>query len=372
MPMLRSAHATTPSPQPSARGLWWAYIGAVLAVGTLQGLAELQPYLAQGGRHAWEPFLWELSSVICTGLLGLAVYRWHVAGLQRPRLLQIARHGMGALAYMLLHVGGMFGLRFAVYALAGVNYEPGRASEILAYEAGKDLASYGFMLTICHGLWLYFGAQRRQQEMERLRAELAEARLSRLAEQIQPHFLFNTLNLISSLMYEDVARADRILCELATLLRQALTAQQAGSHSLGQELTLVEPYLSIMQARFGERLAISVEVTAEARACLIPALLLISPVENAVKHDVALSSAPVSLRLRGWVEAGLLHLSVANSGTAPAPEAPREGAIGLANMRARLQTLYGDAAAMALGPGPDGGSLLSLHLPASRASSSPA
>jgi len=342
----------------------WIYPALLLGVGLLQGLAEMQKYLAQGGRHAWEPFLWELSSVLCTGLLALAVYRWHVAGLTRcGRWRQAGRHLLGALAYMLLHVGGMFGLRFAVYALMGVSYEPGHAAQILAYEAGKDLVSYGLIVTISHGLWIYVESQRRQQELVRLRAELAEARLTRLGEQIQPHFLFNTLNLISSVMYEDVAKADRILCELATLLRQALAAQGASSHTLAQELSLVEPYLSIMAARFGERLQVSIEASKDARACLLPALLLISPVENAIKHDVALSSRPVRVLVSARVAEGQLHLSVCNSGAVPARD-ERQGALGLRNVRERLHALYGDAARLELRPGPSGGSELNIALPA--------
>jgi LytS/YehU family sensor histidine kinase len=134
---------------------------------------------------------------------------------------------------------------------------------------------------------------------------------------------------------------------------------------VADELTLVEPYLSIMRARFGPRLAVTADVTAEARACLLPSLLLISPVENAIKHDVAMTSAQVSISVRGWVAQGLLHLSVANSGATP-ERTHREGAIGLANTRQRLQALYGDAAALHLGPGPGGGGLLSIQLPARR------
>ena len=350
---------------PGSSTLWWAYAVALLAIGLLLGVSELQHYLRSGGRHVWEPFLWELSSMACIGPLGLLVYRWHVAGLARPRLNQLGRHALGAVVYMLLHVGGMFGLRWAVYGLAGVGYDPGPVGQILAYEAGKDLVSYGFIVGVCHGLWLYFDGQRRQQDLARLRRELAEAHLSRLTEQIQPHFLFNTLNMVSAVMYEDVQRADRILCDLAQLLRQALTAQAAGVQSLAEELTLVEPYLNIMRARFGARLSISIEVSAEADGCLLPSLLLISPVENAIKHDVALTSAPVSVGVRGWVERGVLNLCVTNSGSMP-ERTHREGAVGLANTRARLQALYGTAAELHLGPGLSGGGLLHIRMPARR------
>lgn len=344
--------------------LWGAYAALWLCVGLLLGVSELQHYLAQGGRHPWEPLLWELSSVVCLAAMGPGVYRWHVAGLSASsRGRQWLRHAAGAAVYMLLHVAGMFTIRFMVYGLVGVPYQPGDAGQILAYEAGKDLVSYTATVAVCHGLWLYLEGQRRQQELARLRAELAETRLSRLAEQIQPHFLFNTLNLISSVMYEDVARADRILCALADLLRQALTAQQAGSHTVAQELALVEPYLAIMQARFGERLEVRVEVSDEARACQLPALLLIAPVENAIKHDVAQCSGPVEVSVSGRVEAGRLLLTVSNSGMAPARQ-EREGAVGLANTRERLFTRYGAAAELVLQPGAQGGSVLRMALPA--------
>jgi two-component system LytT family sensor kinase len=355
----------------SASPLWWAYAGLLLTIALLQSVAALQQYLANGGHHWWEPFLWEFSSIFCIGLLSVAIYRWHVAGLRvHSWPLQLARHAAALIVYILAHVGGMFALRFAVYAATDVRYEPGNASHILAYEAGKDFVSYVLVVAICHGLWLYFDSQRRQREMAQLRGELAEARLSRLAEQIHPHFLFNTLNMISSVMYEDVPKADRILCELAMLLRQAVAAQEAGSHTLAQELALVEPYLSIMRARFGEeRLSIDIEVSAEARACLVPALLLISPVENAIKHDVALTVGPVRVGIRGWLDAdGQLRLTVTNSGTAP-ERTRRDGAVGLSNTRERLRVLYGDAAGVELRAATDGGSLLNLNLPAEQVKS---
>ncbi|MDC6167390.1 sensor histidine kinase [Paucibacter sp. XJ19-41] len=342
-----------------------AYLALVLGLGLLQGLAELQHYLAAGGRHPWEPLLWELSSTVCTGALGLALYRWHVAGLGLARWRQLGRHLLGLLVYILAHVAGMFAIRFAVYAVMGLNYRPGSALAVLSYEAAKDIGSYALMLAICHGLHLFFADQRREQELQRLRGALAEAQLARLTEQVQPHFLFNTLNLISSVMYEDVARADRMLCQLADLLRQNLAAQAQGWHSLADELRLVEPFLVLMQARFGERLRVTIEADAQARECRLPALLLISPVENAIKHDVAQSSAAVEVGIRATLEqqGQVLRLEVINSGQAPL-RSERAGAIGLANLRERLHSSFGAAASCSLDARPEGGARLLIRLPA--------
>jgi two-component system LytT family sensor kinase len=355
-------HPLSLPPTPFSRrhlaALW--YVCALVVVALLQGSAELQHYLARGGRQPWEPYLWEFSSVCMVGALAPLVYRWHVAGLGRGLWW---RHALGALGYTLTHVGGMFAIRFGAYALAGQHYDPGNPVDVLSYEAGKDAVSYAVIAAICHGIHLYLEAQRRELELERMRGELAESRLARLSEQLNPHFLFNSLNLISAVMYEDVARADRLLCDLATLLRQTLAAQQAAQHSLDEELTLIAPYLTLMQARFGARLRVTLDASAAARRCQVPTLLLMSPVENAIKHDVAHSGAEVDVSIRAWCDGAQLHLTVDNSGMAP-QRTERKGGIGLDNVRARLQAFHGAHAQVTLQARDGGGSRLHIDLPA--------
>src|SRR5574343_269416 len=123
----------------------WGFATVMLAVGLLHSLSELQQYRADGGQHPWEPFLWELSSTLFTALLAPVIYRLHARSRQLPGWgVRLGLHALGALGYTVLHVLGMFGLRFAVYAVAGVSYEPGHAGDILLFEAGKDIVSYGF------------------------------------------------------------------------------------------------------------------------------------------------------------------------------------------------------------------------------------
>ncbi|WP_374437580.1 sensor histidine kinase [Inhella sp.] len=325
------------------------YLAGLLAMGLLLSFAALQDYRRAGGRHAWEPFLWEFSSIVMVGLLALALHQLVGRLRGRPWTQQLPALLLAALLFNLLHVAGMFGLRLAVYAGAGLDYQPDPLPELLLYEGAKDLVAFGFLLLASRGFWAAQAAAAQAQELERTRRELAEARLARLAEQVQPHFLFNSLNLISSLMYEDVERADRLLCELAGLLRASLAAQEQGEHTLEAELALVQPFLNLMQARFGaERLLVQIDADAEARACRLPALLLLAPVENAIKHDVARHAGLVRVRLQALRRADQLCLQLDNDGVREAP--PVDGGLGLRNLRERLQARYGVAAQVEFGP----------------------
>jgi hypothetical protein len=327
---------------------WLAYAAFWAGVGLFFSLAEWQHYMRGGGRHPWEPFLWEMTGALTTALLAVAVYRWNewLLAPQRGRATAIAGYLLGFVPYTLAHSALMFGSRYPVYGLAGLDYEPGSWQSVLAYEAAKDAVSYVLVLGLSMGWRAFLRGQRQAAEVERLNAHLAEARLARLQEQVQPHFLFNTLNLISSVMHDDVERADRILAELADLLRQSMSAATVAEHPLAQELRWVEPFLSIMRQRFGERLRTRVEVSDAAARCIVPTLLLMAPVENAVKHGVARSAAGVEVQVVADVVDGRLCIDIVDTGDAPI--ADHAGGTGLANLRARLATLHGDAAGATL------------------------
>jgi len=341
------------------------YIALLAVIGLLLSVSALQSYRLSGGSRPWEPFLWEFSSVSVIGTLALGVHALLGRLQGRPWLQQLAAHAVALPLFSLLHIAGMFGLRFLVYGLSGVGYHPDDLGTVLVFEGGKDAVSYLSFCLISRGVWMAQAASLRAQELDRARRELAEVRLARLADQVQPHFLFNTLNLISSVMYEDVARADRLLCQLADLLRQTLAAQQRAEHTVGEELALVQPFLALMQARFGpERLVVRIEADADAQACRLPALLLLAPVENAVKHDVARHRGRVTVVVAATRAGERLRLRVSNHGDTPVPESlpDPDGGFGLRNLRERLGARYGDAAHVEFGP--DGaGMALDLELP---------
>lgn len=181
----------------------------------------------------------------------------------------------------------------------------------------------------------------RQMEHERANKLLVEARLSSLESRIHPHFLFNTLNSIASLIPSDPKRAEDTVGKLASLLRFSLNANHASLVPLAQELKVVRDYLEIESTRFGTRLRFEITVPDTLGNCKIPPLALQTLVENSVKHVVAQRPEGANIEITGAQEAGLVHLEVRDDGPgfSLASISPEHG---LGNLSARLGLLFGD------------------------------
>jgi LytS/YehU family sensor histidine kinase len=191
--------------------------------------------------------------------------------------------------------------------------------------------------------------QLRTKELERERAlKLAtEAQLASLESRIHPHFLFNTLNSISSLIPEDPARAERLIGQMAALLRFSLDANQAGLVPLASELKIVADYLEIERARFGDRLRYRIDITGDQNGSRVPPLSVQTLVENSVKYAIAPNRAGGEIRIAGARENGQLRLEISDEGPAFALESAPAGH-GLDNLKGRLATLFGEHAALTL------------------------
>jgi two-component system, LytTR family, sensor histidine kinase AlgZ len=189
----------------------------------------------------------------------------------------------------------------------------------------------------------------RTKELEHERAlKLAtEAQLASLESRIHPHFLFNTLNSISSLIPEDPARAERLVEQMAALLRFSLDAHQSGLVPLERELKIVGDYLEIERARFGDRLRYQIDVPAGLNQSQVPPLSLQTLVENSVKYAVAPERAGGEIRITGSGDNGSLRLEVSDSGPAFQLDSAPAGH-GLDNLKGRLSTLFGDRAQLML------------------------
>jgi len=192
-------------------------------------------------------------------------------------------------------------------------------------------------------------------EMEETRAAQAraletsvlarDAELKALKAQINPHFLFNSLNSISALTSIDANRAREMCILLADFLRMTLGLGEKTLVPLREELELLQRFLAIEKVRFGERLHVEAHVDAQAQTCLLPPLLLQPLVENAIIHGIAGLPAGGTVRLAAECSGGQLHLSIENSVDPDSP-APRKSGLGLANVRQRLEARYGKEATM--------------------------
>jgi LytS/YehU family sensor histidine kinase len=205
----------------------------------------------------------------------------------------------------------------------------------------------------------------RQVRAAELEKKLAQAQLHNLRLQLQPHFLFNTLNTISAVMYEDVAAADRMLARLSDLLR--LSLEQGGEQevTLERELEFLRLYVETMQARFEERLTVEVDAPAELRGALVPPLVLQPLVENSIRHGADPASSEIAVTVRAHRENGTLHMQVRDHGPGlnQTPANALTGGIGLANTAERLQRLYGVAGRLALANAEGGGLVVTLEVP---------
>jgi DNA-binding response OmpR family regulator len=166
--------------------------------------------------------------------------------------------------------------------------------------------------------------------------------LARLQAQLRPHFLFNTLNTVSSLMHSDVGRADRLLTRLADLLRASLGAGETDTVSLREELRLLRLYAEIMEERFSGRVTTDWQIADDTLPIRVPAMLLQPLLENAFKYGVEQTMGAQHIRIVVSRDQDRLHLKIHNTGSVLHP-GWREG-IGLANCRERLRVLHGDAA----------------------------
>lgn len=171
-----------------------------------------------------------------------------------------------------------------------------------------------------------------------------EARLARLTQQLQPHFVFNGLNTLSSLIPSDPERANRLLERLAALLHAAIHAGAENEQTLDEELALLRAYVDIMAERFDGRAHVDWSIDDDARACLVPTFGLQPVIENCFRHVVERRKAPTRIAIRARREADAVHVEVEDDGdpdTAPSP-VRAAGGVGLRNLQQRLESLYGE------------------------------
>ena len=219
-------------------------------------------------------------------------------------------------------------------------------STTLLYQVLIFLIAYALILTITYLVDSRENIARQMTETARLNEELSKAQLGALRRQMEPHFMFNTLNSIAGLVRD--RRSDAavsMIVGLSEFLRRAAEDSHRSQVTLAEEVEYLQRYVDIQRVRFGERLRVSVDIPADLLDTQVPNLLLQPLVENAIKHGVAKRVVGGDVRVTGACKDGRICLSVYNDGPCfPNDWQTRGTGVGLANLRTRLQILHGDAA----------------------------
>lgn len=352
----RSSPGVRAGPFVAAWGVFWLLLVAV----------AVQDHLRHGVGGWWQPVFWELSS--CAVASALVAVLWPQLRRLDDRLaqpLQWLRWPLLLLpALALTFVGALYGLRHAVLAALGQTYRHAPWAEVLLYESIKFALFYLLFVALIFGL-RSFGAL----QAERLRAEAGqrlarEAQLLQLAQQIEPHFLFNALNTIAAVLHDEPALAERLITRLATLLRTATDLARRPQVPLAEEIDLLRAYAEIMQARYGDRVQLQWDLDPAALPCRVPALLLQPLLENAYRHGAERHPGPVQIKLQAQRRPAPPRLELAVQ-CSVGDLAPGRGAgTGLANVEQRLALAHGAQAALSLEPMPGGGVRAAISMPA--------
>lgn len=337
----------------------------ILAYATATTLLEFSyRHLDVVARHKQDP--WPVSFIEqATGCYGavviilLAVWAARRYPLDSPAWArQLPWHFTLILGGSVVHTTLNWSLRLLLFPLAGLGrYDYGIMPTRYFMELPADVIVY----TIWAGLTTLFYRQFRAAQLEKT---LAQAQLQNLRLQLNPHFLFNTLNTISSVMYEDVRAADRMIARLSDLLRSTLDQGDAQEVTLERELGFLRLYVETMKARFEERLEVDVDAGEDTRGAMVPPLVLQPLVENSIRHG-ADDRARVRIEVRAARENGSLLLQVRDHGTGMCGTKERAlgGGIGLSNTAERLERLYGGTHRLDLRNAGDGGLIVTLQVP---------
>jgi signal transduction histidine kinase len=323
--------------------------------------------------HSREPVRW-LPVFECWLL------RAYIWGLLAPVIVRLARRVRFTGGHSIRWVAAHFGLGAAVAVVAAVLtacagnllripwYLPDLRTGVpsaLAFGFHASLFTYWVIVGACEVFDNYRNSRRAEIESAQLKAQLVQTQLRVLKNQLQPHFLFNALNAIVALVRRRRnAEAEELTGRLGELLRSAMEETEAQQVPLRRELKFLHAYLDIERVRHQDRLRIDVQAGPEVMNALVPYMCLQPLAENAIRHGIACRSAPGTLTVEACVRGALLQITIADDGPGFDSNRTQGGSgIGIANTRARLSHLYGQAAQLRIDSSPGQGTLVTLCLP---------
>src|SRR5688572_11605706 len=376
--MLRASRATVEGREP--RALWlfliatsavYAVFASVVSVGytAIYGLSRwtlkpdtpaIFPFLILMNLVTWVGYAMWIPAIFWLGRR----FRFDRQGWWRALLV----HGPASLVITSVHLAFVGITRWFLQGVRGG--DPELVTTILdAFFRTVDLTLpvYWAIIGLQHAVDYYRQARAREVRAARLETRLLSSQLQALQQQLHPHFLFNTLHAISTLVHRDPDKADLMIEKLSDLLR--ITLRKVGVHEveLAEELEYLRAYLDIEQVHFGPRLLINYRIDVAALDVLVPTLILQPLVENAIRHGLEPQVRGGSLTIEAQADGDTLWLRVHDNGVGFARGVQRRDGLGLANTRSRLDRLYGEQAAVTMRENPGGGVLVDLYLPLRRA-----
>jgi signal transduction histidine kinase len=282
-----------------------------------------------------------------------------------PRL--ILWHLSAAVAFSAAHTLLMSLSRQLIAPLIGLGpYDYGIMLYRYPMEFSNDLVGYTSIIGLYYFFQRYRLAQAQQLAAAELQTKLAQAQLENLRLQLQPHFLFNTLNTISSLMYEDVRAADAMLAQLSDLLRLTLRVSRTHEIRLAEELEIAGVYLQLMQKRYENKLRVSYAIDPALNDSLVPQLILQPLLENSLRHGMKPGSIGIDISIAAHRESGSLVVQVSDTGVglgAQDSAAVFGRGVGLSNIRDRLAQLYGGGQEFRISNRAAGGAEVTVRVP---------
>ncbi|MCU0627454.1 MAG: histidine kinase [Gemmatimonadaceae bacterium] len=385
-PELSLDAAPTADAPPRAGVAWRPLLVASLVLAALATAASAVAYAARGDDSpasfvAFQFVSW-LWWVLVAPVVRIAVRRAPLATMRRSRralLRVVGVHLATATALALLHAVTMALVMIAVSTRASSAGWAMLAGSYLIAQWPYELLGYVAVAGAWHAASLAGVLREREASAARLEAQLATAQLSALTMQLQPHFLFNTLQGIATLVEDDPGAARALLHRLAALLRTLLDAGATPEVPLEHELAIVTEYLAIERTRFPDRLVVRSTVDDAVREALVPVLLLQPIVENAIRHAVAPRVAPTTIAIEARRDGDGLVITVTDDGAGFAPgevtplhllavgreavRGARRRGLGLANTRARLAQRHGERARLTIDSTLGRGTRVTLRLP---------
>lgn len=345
-----------PKSRPSWRWivLLWACFGTLNATQIVAGMR------AMGMQHAWSRLfvtvlvswlIWALATPVVLRLDSRFPFRW-----RSPRTWPIHLTACCAIGMLYAAWSAVLQLWLQPWGYAKDIPFAGMAFSVFYGEFHLFLILYAAILAFNYILQSSKRLAQRDAEAARLNEQLTRAQLDALRRQLEPHFLFNTLNAIAGLVRErrnDAAIS--MIVGLSDLLRRVLDSSGQQEVTLGEEMEFLETYLDIQKMRFADRLRLKVDVPGEFLTARVPSLILQPMVENAIEHGIGKRAAGGELKIGAARDNGLLTLSISNQGPRiPENWEQQRVGVGIANVRARLRSLYGEACALNIRNSEDG------------------